>query len=124
MSIDTRTHQGHDDTAPEGREPDARQNVPSGVTFDRQVPPQAQPESDSLPMDGSLTLNDTEPQDQSGQHPDGNRILMGNESSATADSAIETSDAAEKAIADKDRETTQSLSTPDPPAGQVATGGQ
>lgn len=73
----------------EGMSQDARGNVPSRVSYD--TPPD-QPEVDALPLDGSLTLNDTDPIDQAGLHDDDTRILRGSEASQTAASATDLSD--------------------------------
>jgi hypothetical protein len=70
--------------SPEGMSQDARDNVPSQVSYDT---PPLQPEVDSLPLDGSLTLNDTDPIDQGGLHDEDTRILRGSEASQTAGSA-------------------------------------
>jgi len=72
----------------EGIPQDARDNVPSQVSYDTPPP---QPEVDSLPLDGSLSLNDTDPIDQSGLHDDDTRILRGSEASQTAGSATDLS---------------------------------
>ena len=76
------------DRTPEGIAQDARDNVPSQVSYE--TPPD-QPEVDALPLDGSLTMHDTDPIDQSGLHGDDTRILRGSEASQTAGSATDLS---------------------------------
>lgn len=122
MSIETRTQQNNDDIAPEGREPDARQNVPSQVAYDQQVP--NSPDDDALPLDGSLTWSDSEPEDQTQRQTTGPRLLSGSESGATANAAIEGGAAADNAIDANDASVTAASANPDPSVGQIATGGQ
>jgi hypothetical protein len=82
MSIETRTRQSDDDILPEGREADANQHVPSQVAYDKKVPDN--PDDDALPLDGSLTLSDTEPEDQSQRQATEPHLLSGSDSTATA----------------------------------------
>jgi hypothetical protein len=76
------------DKSPEGISEDARHNVPSGVAYTSE---NADIDDDALPLDGSLTFKDSEPQDQSGLHPDGTRILTGSEATQTAGGAVDVS---------------------------------
>ena len=122
MSIDTRTHQQPGDTAPEGREPDAREDVPSQVSYDPNKRP-PHPDDDALPLDGSLTWTDSEPENQTGQHPDAGRILAGGESATTAGAAIQNAEGTDRAVAANNPQATQEIASPDPQVGQVATGG-
>jgi hypothetical protein len=137
--MDTRTQQSDSDIAPEGQQPNARTNDAAGVSFtDAPAQPDGQPVGDSLPLDGSLTLNDTEPIDQTGLQSDQHRLLTGAESEQTATGVIDAEDATDRAIDSKgaygatseaattgDDDVTEALNyvQGDKP-GQVATGGQ
>lgn len=112
MSIETRTQQSEYDIAPEGREPDARQHAPSQVAYDEKVP--NEPAGDALPLDGGLTLNDTEPQNQALQHSGQERILSGSEAGGTANASIEGGESAGAAIDSKDPAVTSAMANPDP----------
>ncbi len=90
MSIETRTQQSGNDIAPEGREPDARQDAPAQVAYDPKIP--NEPAGDALPLDGGLTLNDTTPQDQTESQPVGPHTLAGTEASGTANVSVEGDD--------------------------------
>jgi len=74
--------------SPEGAQEDFRGNVPTGVAFTKEHP---DIDDDSLPLDGSLTFKDTEPENQEGLHPDETRILMGSEGTQTASRAVDVS---------------------------------
>ncbi len=74
--------------SPEGAQEDARGNVPTGVAFTK---PHPDIDDDSLPLDGSLTFKDTEPENQSGLHPDETRILTGSEMTSTASGTVDVS---------------------------------
>ena len=87
MSIETRTQQSTDDIAAEGREPDARQDAPAQVAYDKKIPDE--PVGDALPLDGGLTLNDEPPQDQTESRVPGPHTLAGSEGGGTANVAIE-----------------------------------
>lgn len=76
------------DKTPEGIAEDARHNVPSGVAYTTDTP---DIDDDALPLDGSLTFKDSEPEDQSGLHPDETRILAGSEATQTAGGAVDVS---------------------------------
>ena len=72
--------------SPEGIEDDRRDNVPSEMAFTKDHPDIA---DDAMPLDGSLTMKDTEPINQSGLHPDETRVLSGSEATQTAQSAVD-----------------------------------
>lgn len=74
--------------SPEGAEEDFRGNVPTGVAFTR---PHPDIDDDGLPLDGSLTMKDTEPENQAGLHPDETRILTGSEGTQTAAGEVDVS---------------------------------
>ena len=74
--------------SPEGAEEDFRGNVPTGVAFTK---PHPDIDDDSLPLDGSLTFKDSEPEDQTGLHPDETRILTGSEGTQTASGTVDVS---------------------------------
>lgn len=74
--------------APEGIEDNRRNNVPSEMAFTKPHPDIA---DDALPLDGSLTMKDTEPIGQTGLHPDETRVLSGSEATQTAESAVDVS---------------------------------
>ena len=74
--------------SPEGAQEDARSNVPTGVAFTK---PHPDIDDDSLPLDASLTFKDTEPENQSGLHPDETRILTGSEMTSTAEGTVDVS---------------------------------
>ena len=74
--------------SPEGAEEDFRGQVPTGVAFTK---PHPDIDDDSLPLDASLTTKDTEPEDQSGLHPDETRILTGSEATSTAAGVVDVS---------------------------------
>ncbi len=74
--------------SPEGMAEDARHNVPSGVAYTTE---NADIDDDALPLDGSLTFKDSEPEEQSGLHPDETRILTGSETTQTAGGAVDVS---------------------------------
>jgi hypothetical protein len=96
MSIDTRVHQNANDDAPEGLEPNARTNTPSQVAYLNPSPDQ--PADDALPLDGSLTLNDTEPIDQSTLPEQEEHALIGSETDGTGH---ETTASAEASAAER-----------------------
>ena len=121
MSIETRTGQSSDDIAPEGREPDGRQNLPTQSSYDRDVP--VETPGDALPLDGSLSLNDTEPQDQSLQSSQQQRVLSGSEAGATANTSIE-GDEADSAVEGDGRADAAARANADPSVGRQATGGE
>lgn len=121
MSIETRTQQSPDDIQPEGREPNARQNVPSQVAYEPAVPDSP---NDALPLDGSLSLNDTEPEDQTAGGTDGPRILSGSEAGGTANASIEGGEGADDAIAAHDPAVTAANANADPSIGDSAAGSE
>jgi len=86
MSIETPTHQSSDDISPEGRV-SARQDTPAQGAYDKVLP--ADPAGDALPLDGGLTLNDTEPQDQTETQPPDVQTLVGSEAGQTVNAAVE-----------------------------------
>jgi hypothetical protein len=115
MSIETRTQQSGDDIRPEGREPDARQDVPSQVAYEKKVPDS--PDDDALPLDGSLTLNDTEPEDQTQRQPVGPHLLSGSEAGGTANASIEGGADADAAMDSGDPATASATANADPSIG-------
>jgi hypothetical protein len=73
---------------PQASENNARDNVPTEVSFTRERPG---PYDDSLPLDGAMTTKDTEPTDQEGLHPEEGRILRGSDATSTVDSTVDVS---------------------------------
>lgn len=84
---------------PEGQQQSPRGNDAAGVAYE--TPNEAEPAGDALPLDGSLSLNDTEPLPQDGLHADADRVLVGSEAGQTADGAIQNSDATDEAVDSK-----------------------
>lgn len=74
--------------SPEGAQEDTRRNVPTGIAFTKEHPDS---DDDANPLDGSITMKDTEPTNQSGLHPDETRVLQGSEGTQTAESAVDVS---------------------------------
>ncbi len=73
---------------PQGAQEDKRSNVPTGVAFTHEHP---DIDDDSLPLDGSITFKDNEPENQTGSQPDETRVLTGSEGTQTAGGAVDVS---------------------------------
>jgi len=133
------------DQAPEGAGKGPNDNPAADVSFTN-LPQNASdpvsdgaPFGDALPLDGSLSMHDTEILDQTNLHPDENRVLLGSEAGQTANARIDSSDATDRAVDSKgnfgkvgddatssDADLTQALGhvKGDEKPGQTATGGQ
>ena len=72
---------------PQGAQEDKRSNVPTGVAFTHEHP---DIDDDSLPLDGSITFKDNEPENV-GTLAEETRVLTGSEGTQTAGGAVDVS---------------------------------
>lgn len=86
---------------PEGEQQSPRGNDAADVAFEAPLDADHEAAGDALPLDGSLSLNDTEPLPQDGLHADSDRVLVGSEAGGTARASIQASDATDRAVDSK-----------------------